>query len=501
MLKKISFLFKREYLILYFIIFVGLLLRLPGIFTNSFAFTYDVGRDMLALWNIVYFHKIPLIGATTGLPGVFYGPWWYYLLTPFFLIFSGNPQGIAFGMSLVGILSIIFAYILGKRLGENFLGLSLAAIISVSPVMVSLSSQIWNPKIAPLFVIFVLLVLSKIYSLDKRNKSKYYFLLGLLLAFIIDLEIVFGLLLFIGIILSVIFTVKRKISIKHLFYFAFGGLIIFAPRIFFEFRHGFLMTKSFVAFFTNVSSSHQASTFLNTLINRLNILFDQFNSTLGAENKLISLLILLFISFTLLFLYRKTNLLIKNFINTSLLVIFIFLLGIIFFSHDIWPHYLVGLPVFYILLFGICLHLLYSKFSNKFVPVLILLIIFIIDFNPVNLIQSLSSPLWIGDASVYRNQLEIIDYVYKQSGGKNFKYVVYTPPVHDYTYRYLFMWYGPKNYHYLPVVQSHLAYFILEPDLQYPFRLTDWLKQRQNDGRIIKTEVFKSGVIVQTRIN
>src|ERR1035437_9037364 len=123
---NLSVFLKKEYLLLYIIVLIGAFLRLQGVFTNSFAFTYDVGRDMLALWNIAYLHRIPLIGATTGLPGVFYGPWWYFLLTPFFIIFSGNPQGIAFVMSLIGILSIIFAFILGQRLGKNFLGFSLA---------------------------------------------------------------------------------------------------------------------------------------------------------------------------------------------------------------------------------------------------------------------------------------------------------------------------------------------------------------------------------------
>lgn len=491
----------KEYLFLYVIIILGAFLRLQGVFTNSFAFTFDVGRDMLALWNIAYMHKIPLIGVTTGLPGVFYGPWWYYLLTPFSLIFSGNPQGIALVMSLIGILSIVFGFILGKKLSGNFLGFCLAILISVSPVLISYSSQIWNPNIAPLFVILILLVLNKIYSLDKKDKSKYYFLLGLLLAFNIDLEIVFGLLLSIGIILSVIFTVKRKISIKSIFYFVLGGLIIFAPRIFFEFRHQFLMTKSFIGFFSSGNSSHGTSTILDTFISRLNILFDQFNSTLAAENKFIGLLILLFISFTLLFLYRKTNILIKNFINTSGIVIFIFLLGTIFFNHDIWPHYLVGVPVFYILLFGISLFLLSKKLSSNLIPALILLVVAVINLNPVNLTKSLNKPIWEGDASVYRNQVAVIDYVYKQAHGKEFKYVVYTPPLYDYTYRYLFMWYGPKIYHYSPVVQSNLAYFILEPDFQYPSRLTDWLKLREGDGKIIKEEKIKGGIIVQTRVN
>src|SRR5205085_2870627 len=154
---------------------------------NSFAFTFDVGRDMLALFNIVHLHKIPLIGAIAGgAPsagiGIFYGPWWYYFLTPFFVIFSGDPRGIAFTMSLIGILVIIFGFILGKKLGGNILGIYISSLISISPNLISLSSQIWNPNISPLFVIMVLLV---IYQILKEHKQiKYFFPLGILLAFI-----------------------------------------------------------------------------------------------------------------------------------------------------------------------------------------------------------------------------------------------------------------------------------------------------------------------------
>jgi len=498
---KIKFLnlLTNNYLVLYLPILIGAFLRLQGVFTNSFAFTYDVGRDMLALWNIVYLHKIPLIGATTGLPGVFYGPWWYYLLTPFFIAASGDPQGIALVISLVGILSIILAFILGKKLGGNFLGFCLSSIISVSGIFVSLSSQIWSPNIAPLFVIFVLLVLLKIYLPDKKNKSKYYFLLGFILTLIIDFEIVFGFLLSIGIILSVIFTVKRKISIKSIFYIVLGGLIILAPRIFFEIRHQFIMTKSFISFFLSGNSSHGVSAISSVFMNRFNILFDQFNSTIAAGNKFLGLLILLFILFVLLFLYRKTDVLIKNFINTSVIAISVFLLGTIFFSHDIWPHYLVGVPVFYILLFSISLYLLSKKLSNDLVSALILIIVLAVNLNPIDLIKSLKEPLWEGDAAVYRNQLAVIDYIYSDANGRKFKYIVYTPPVHDYTYQYLFKWYGPKKYNYSPSSQANLAYFILEPDFQHPSRLTDWLKQREQDGKVIRSETIKGGIVVQTR--
>ena len=159
---------KKNYLALFFIILTGSWLRLMGIFSNSFAFTYDVGRDMLALFDISHFVHLPFIGATTGLPGIYYGPWWYYMLTPFFFVSGGNPQFIAFVMALVGIATVFLAYLFGKKIGGEFLGFSFAALTSVSPIMISLSSQIWNPNIAPFFGLLTLIVLEKIYS-DKKT--------------------------------------------------------------------------------------------------------------------------------------------------------------------------------------------------------------------------------------------------------------------------------------------------------------------------------------------
>ena len=161
---------------------------------------------------------------------------------------------------------------------------------------------------------------------------------------------------------------------------------------------------------------------------------------------------------------------------------------------------MVGLPVFYILLFAICSYLLAKNFSAKLAGAIVILV-FLIVLNPYSLIQNMNKPLWEGDASLYRNQVAVIDYVYKQAARKPFKYVVYTPPVHDYTYQYLFDWYGPKVYKYSPQAQAHLAFFILEPDLQYPSRLRDWLVQREADGRIIRSQEVKGGITVQTRIH
>lgn len=491
---------RRELLILYVIIILGALLRLQGVLTESFAYTYDVGRDMLSLWDIVYSHNITLIGPTTGLSGVFYGPWWYYLLVPSFILFSGNPSGIAFTMVLIGIVSIVLSYIIGNKIGGKFLGFSFALLISASPVMIFFSTQIWNPNIVPLFVLLSLLVLYKIFTEENKSKLKYYFFLGLLLAITLDLEIVFGLLFLIGIVLSVIFIVNKKIKLLEIFSFALGLLLISSPRIIFELRHEFLMTKSFIAFLTKGESSNNLG-LLDIFLHRGNVLFDYFNSTIFIENRNIGILAIFFIIIVISFLYKKTDKIIKSFILTSITVIVVFLVGLSFLSHDIWSHYLVGLPVFYILLFAISINLFKNKLKNYILPLIIVLFIFLLNLNPISFIKNINKPIFEGDAAVYRNQLAVIDYVYTQAKGKDFKYVVYTPPVHDYTYRYLFKWYGPKKYKYKPSVKSNTAYFILEPDFQYPSRLKDWLKLREEDGKIIKEEKIKGGIIIQTRVN
>lgn len=488
---------KKGLIILAIIIAVGSYLRLFGVFTNSFAFTYDVGRDMLALSSIVSTHKIPLIGATTGLPGVFYGPWWYILLTPFFIIFGGDPAGIALVMAIVGIASIALAYIAGKKISSEFAGLCFAAIVSVSPALISLSAQIWNPNIAPLFVLITLLLLVNIFSNEKKV-FKSYFLLGIVLALCIDIEIIFGTLFLIGIALSVLVIKKVRIPLKNVLFFFFGALVIFSPRILFEIRHGFLMTHAFFKYFGAGKMAGQ--NILDLIISRFNILLDQFSSTVGSGNKIAGLLIFILICLQLVLRLKKAGQTEKNFIYTSILILLVFFLGTIFFSHDIWPHYLVGLPIIYCLVLAVSIRLLAHKFGNL-MGYAAIFVIFILNFNPVAFVSNLKKPLWEGDASVYRNQVAVVDYVYREAGNRQFKYVVYTPPLYDYTYQYLFNWYGPKKYHKSPQSQSKLAFFILEPDYENPYRLISWVVSRAGDGHIIKSKVVKGGIIVQTRTN
>ena len=118
------------------ILLMGAYLRFVGIVDGLFAFTYDVGRDMIEVGKIVNEGNIPFIGPTTGLPGLFYGPWWYYLLVPAFFLGSGNPQFVSGFMAIIGLVTIILGYYLGVQIQDKILGLFIAVILAFSPVMV-----------------------------------------------------------------------------------------------------------------------------------------------------------------------------------------------------------------------------------------------------------------------------------------------------------------------------------------------------------------------------
>lgn len=491
-------------IILLIILFLAAFLRMEGVFTNSFAFTYDVGRDLLAVQNVLFTGKIPLIGQTTGLAGLFYGPWWYYILIPVFFLSSGNPAGIALFIALTGVVTVYIGYVLGKYIEGASYGLLFAGFLAFSPVMIGITTQIWNPNIAPLYVIIFFFCFYKIIDfLDKKkNISIYWFIfLGVLLGLLLDSEIVFGSLFISGVLLSLIFLFKEKLFIKHYSYVAVGFLLILLPRVIFELRHNFLMTKSIFLVISN-SLSHQAGNGISfkPLI-AFSTLENLWNDTFARGNYLLGTSLILYTCFGIIFFYKKIGKKEKCLLQITLFILFSFFLGLCFFPGDVWSHYTIGIPVLYIFIFSLILYktVLYFKKFKTFIVALIFILL-VIEINPPQIIENIKNPFWQGDVSLYRNQLGVVDFIYKYAQGKNFNYIVYTPPVHDYTYRYIFSWYGKNTYGYIPSEKKDRLFFlIMEPDNQYPNRLEAWLTVRENDGKIIENIKLPGEINVQIR--
>lgn len=486
---------KIVYALLLIILGIGLYLRLGGVLTQSFAFTYDVGRDLLQVRDIVEDFKIPLIGQTSGLGGLYYGPWWYYILTPAFIISSGNPQGIALFMVSLGILTILTGFFLGKKISGYKLALVLAALLSASDAIVASSTQIWNPNLAP-FLVLLFFLCFYIQSKTTYKNVLLSALSGFILGIILDSEIVFGVLFIGGIVLSSIFIVRKEILNKRLLYVALGFIFTLLPRIFFELRHNFVMSKSL----TSVSGEQSVlniKDFFIVLPDRFMVFMGLFSDTFGVH-VWAAWVICIGVAVVWAMFYKFASKMERKLFMICAVIITVFIIGSSLFARAIWGHYLVGIPVIYAIIVAISLVILMRKYF--YFGVFIFLIILFFSSKPLQIVSNFKNPNWEGNAAVYRNQVAVIDYIYKDANGKSFNYTAYTPSVHDYPYRYLFSWYGERAYGYQPDTKaSKSLYMILEPDPGYEGRLVDWLKIREGDGKVLDEKVIKGGIKVQKR--
>ena len=110
------------------------------------------------------------------------------------------------------------------------------------------------------------------------------------------------------------------------------------------------MTKTFISAFSNGFMLPKHFSIFDELFSRLSPLFNTWSATLAGQSSMVGFILITFVFLSLLFFYKKMENTQKQFIQTIAIIVIIFLISFIFFNQAIWPHYLVGVPVFYILL-------------------------------------------------------------------------------------------------------------------------------------------------------
>src|SRR5258708_35578862 len=96
LIKKLKTSFKKEfsahkiaYLILVTLFLINFFLRVYRI-DQVLGFYFDQGRDALTIRQILQ-GSLVLIGPTTGIAGLFRGPFYYYFLAPGYFLGGGDP--------------------------------------------------------------------------------------------------------------------------------------------------------------------------------------------------------------------------------------------------------------------------------------------------------------------------------------------------------------------------------------------------------------------------
>ncbi|HWY79280.1 MAG TPA: glycosyltransferase family 39 protein [Candidatus Sulfotelmatobacter sp.] len=487
------------------LLLIGFLLRSQMFLHGDFYYLLDQARDMMLTQNIVIDHKLTLIGARTGLGGLFHGALWFYLITPFFIIAKGNPFFTLVPLfELVSLGIITVGFFIGKQLYGKWMGLLFAFFLTLSQILIQTVPNTTNSQVLPIIFLFYL------YSVIKfmRGKEKYFIFVLFFAGLGFQFESAFAILLIPLTLVAIILRWKLPTG-KNTLLGAAAFLLAIATFIIFDIRHHFLMISSALKLFTNhvkpLPGYEEYANIGFRITDRITQLWISLFSPLFTPDRLTSALLLLIIILGIFYLC-------KNILHTKKITLqnkeYLFILiapliifgSYIFYPLPLWPHYL--LPISTLTVFILCLSIR-TIWPHK--PLRILIgIFFILTLYPALAwiqttygAQQTYQPTSDGS---YRNQVVVAQWVLADAHNKPYGYFVYTTGILTYNMDYL-LWYESYAQHLLPSSNHKhpITYLIMYPhaandENAYAF----WKKNVvRTTGKILLTKTFASGITVQ----
>lgn len=466
------------------------------------GFWYDQGRDALVIWDLWHKGKLFLIGPTTGLTDIFLGPFYYYLIAPFYLIGKGNPFFPAIFLSFTTVIGTGLLYQLGKKYYSKKVGIIAALITAISYQIVYLSRWLSNPTSIFLSSVILLYLLTELVN---KGDRKLWIFVALIIGLSLNFEAAsafFYIPVTLVVFIYILFTSGKKYFPNlSVIFLAIGTFVLIQlPQVIFNLRHDNILFKAFSEVL--LKKENVSVLFWSSLKYRADFFWNSFSEkifpqpTMFAQISFILLGILLIIKINK---FRKNPLFV-----TLLMFLLIPLVGYTLFQGNygqLFDYYLMGYYYPFILLLSIILMEFWSFTLGK---VFVLIFIIIFSWQNGRLTRNYITTGLDGPASVLiGNQMNIINWIYNDAKGSNFNIDIYVPPVIPYSYNYLLLWQGNvrcgkslcglKN-----TSDEKLLYTIYETDFPHPERLNEWFK-RQNTIGIVQADYSFGGVAVQRR--
>lgn len=483
---------KFVYLILSIVLVLSFFLRVYRV-SDLLGFYYDQGRDALVVWDLLQNKNVPFIGPVTGIPGIFRGPFYYYLIAPFYLLGGGNPIYPSVFLSLTTVFAVLLIYYLGYKIHSRATGLIAAIITAFSFNIVMASRWLSNPT--PMLLLSMILVLAML-KVSEGKKSWW-----MVISAVSGLSLFhFGssgeFFYFLALPIFAFWQRKNLPNKKTFLLSCLLFLVTVAPLVAFDIKNkGLLITNIKNFLFAGSSFGFPGWRHIGDKIEFLYDVFINkiFNGRYVKENVVLGVVFLSFIYYL--------HKLIKNKGVGILLLLFITgALGIIFFQGNfgnIYDYYLTGYYLIFILLFSVALGTLWETNLGKFFVLYFLY--FFLTNNTEVLKFKLRDPVESPQSIAFKNQKQSIDWIYEDAKDKGFNVDVYVPPVIPYAYDYLFEWYGGKVKRRKPLEERvDLLYTLYEVDPPHPERLEAWLARQKGIGSIEEETKF-GGITVQRR--
>lgn len=457
------------------------------------GFWFDQGRDAQVIWDFTHNHRLFLIGPTTGIEGIFRGPWYYWLITPFYWAGQGNPVWPAVFLALTTVVALWVLFHLTYQISGKTAAFISIILGSFSFFFVVAARWLSNPT--PMFLISMLLV----YSLFLIIQGKRWawvptaFLLGMAMQFGSATEVF----LFPAIAIFALWQRKKIPNLKTFLLSAFLLFVTFLPQILFDLKHEGILHQNIQKFLVGDGSFKLS--FWNVVQIRKKFYLDVFFSKLfpvsGEYRQPV-----FFVSLAGLILFSK-KLFSNKYFSTVALLFVAPLLGMIFFQGNhgnVYDYYFTGYYFIFVLIFSCVAAYVANHWWGK-ILLAVFLTIFLRDNLPITknyINDNLDGPTTIA----FGSQKQALDWVYQDLGGcSKFNDDEYVPPVIPHAYKYLFTWYGGTVHKCAPVEeQVNLLYTLYEIDPPHPERLQAWLDRQKGIGKVEKSAQF-GGITVERR--
>jgi len=484
-------------------IILGVVLRLVETVNGNYVFGFDQGLDMIAARSIAYDHKLTLIGSEAGagfagLPGIFHGPGYHYILAAILIVSFGNPYGAI--VFLCG-LSLMVLYALYRLSNGVFGDGSAKAVLILFAISLPLTAQarmIWAPNFSGLIAVPFL------YALWSSRKKTYVsiFLTAFLAASLYHFEIPMAIPALVAV--SIYFLAVLRLSgTRRWMSFAAGVIAGFLPMILFESRHGWGIARGLFAYGTRVSGNSQMKPFMP-----LQELFGDGNAMVSTMREsfafgipwITQMFPFLLLIATCWYVYGEKKKELKQFVIGLLLLIGAHLLVYYPYRGPVYSHYFSLLYIVYpIVAAYTAVRALHGRYTRWLVFGFgALLLVSVYTKFPKIIVYDIAD---YGGVAKIRGKIDAIDVIYQDAGDIKFNLMVFTPPVYTYAYDYLLGWYADKKYGYLPGSQkTGTVYLLIEPDGEKPWSYNGWLETVIKRGDIVASWKLPSGFIIEKRL-
>jgi len=116
-------------------------------------FNWDQERDAFEVQKILSGDPSLIGPRVLGPQGFFLGPYFYYLLAPFYFLTGGHPQAIVYFLIILNLVFFLAAYLIVKKIWGEKTALIFLFLWTINPA--AIETVAWNPALIPLMIVLI----------------------------------------------------------------------------------------------------------------------------------------------------------------------------------------------------------------------------------------------------------------------------------------------------------------------------------------------------------